>query len=222
MAEIQFKDAHTTKKNRFVIVSTKLVNDMSLSGDCVRMLIYLLAKPDDWTITVELLHKQLAPSGIGRKKVYKMINEAIEAGYMKRERTFRGNLSSETKYFISENPKFKKSFRRGTLGQVPNGHILPNTELLPNIESKNNTKSPKPTPPSSAIIFHKKIGDAGIMESEYNQLSEKTGKIQLDETIKSMLEWIAQDPGRRRFKQKGIIASIVKWHEKFIRNLVEV
>ena len=158
------------KKNRFVIVSTKLVNDMSLSGDCVRMLIYLLAKPDDWTITVELLHKQLAPSGIGRKKVYKMINEAIEAGYMKRERTFRGNLSSETKYFISENPKFKKSFRRGTLGQVPNGHILPNTELLPNIESKNNTKSPKPTPPSSAIIFHKKIGDAGSSES--NRLME--------------------------------------------------
>ena len=74
---------HKRKDDPFVRVDKDLVNDERLGWDTRGLLIYLLGKPDDWTVRMSDLLKS-GPAKLTAMR--RMINEAIEYGYMERTR----------------------------------------------------------------------------------------------------------------------------------------
>lgn len=102
------------EENPYALISRALIRDASISPECRWLIMYFLSMKDGWKINMKQLVAHLKPH-MGRDKVYAVMNEAIESGYMKREsiKTSKGKnkLSTHTKYFVSEKPKFKKSFR---------------------------------------------------------------------------------------------------------------
>ena len=82
MSETIFR-THKRKDDPFVRVDKDLVNDERLGWDTRGLLIYLLGKPDDWTVRMSDLLKS-GPAKLTAMR--RMINEAIEYGYMERTR----------------------------------------------------------------------------------------------------------------------------------------
>jgi len=114
------------EENPYAIISRQLIRDASISPECRWLLIYLLSMKDGWKINVKQLVAHLKPH-MGRNRVYAAVNEAIEAGYMKREeiKTSKGknNLITQFKYYVSERPKFKKCFRHPGFRDTENKDI---------------------------------------------------------------------------------------------------
>lgn len=108
----------------YTMVSNALIRDITISPNCRWLIIYLLSNKEGWKISIQQIINHCKPH-MGRDAVYKIINEAIEAGYMKREYEKQGNLNQSVKYFISETPKFKKSFRH-TENQETEDHTTEN------------------------------------------------------------------------------------------------
>ncbi len=96
------------EENPYTIIHNDLIRNASLTPGCRWLLIYLLSNVKNWKISVQQLINHLKPHrGFERRSIYKLINEAIEAGYMKREQDNKGKFG-KVKYFLSEKPKFKK------------------------------------------------------------------------------------------------------------------
>ena len=95
------------KEHPFLMVSKELIRDESLSIECRWLIIYLLTNTDDWVISTKQVYNH-AHQFIGRDKVRELFNEAIKAGYMKREE-YREDGLQRYKYLISESPQFLQS-----------------------------------------------------------------------------------------------------------------
>jgi hypothetical protein len=112
------------KENPYVMVSRDLIRDNSLSPECRLMLIYLLSMDGKkWKINPKQLVLYFKPHW-GRNKVYEWIDQAIEAGYMKKEVTANikhPNLRGKIKYYVSESAKFKKCFRHPEIQDAEDG-----------------------------------------------------------------------------------------------------
>lgn len=98
------------KENPYAQINRDLIRDESLSPECRWMLIYLLSMKDGWVISPKQIVNHLKGK-MGRDRVYRMINEGIEAGYILKEISIIGNLRQTVTYFVSETPKFKKILR---------------------------------------------------------------------------------------------------------------
>lgn len=92
----------TPRNGQFLVVSHTPLKDIRLNWDSRGLLVFLLSKPDDWTVNVEYLIKQ-APSG--RDKIYRMLKELIKFGYIERQqkRNPSGNIEGYI-YFVYELP----------------------------------------------------------------------------------------------------------------------
>lgn len=88
-------------KGRFVRVSNQAVNDSSLSLEARGLLLYLLARPADWQVSVMQLRREF---GMGRDRAYRIVNELLDAGYMKRARRRDGTMD----YWVADEPVFPK------------------------------------------------------------------------------------------------------------------
>ena len=145
------------------MVSQELINDHSISPNCRLVLIALLSNKDDWNIHVAQLIKQYN-GWFGRVKMYDLINEAIKAGYIKRD-IYRVNNLNRCRYFLSETPKFKKCLRLSTFQDVEdrnaeNHHdkqVLSKTKIISNKDYKesnsqnvHNSESSPPIRPKAA------------------------------------------------------------------------
>ncbi len=130
------------EENPYAQISNALIRDNSISPNCRWMLIYFLSMKDKWKINMKQLVNYLKPH-IGRDLVYDLINEAIEAGYMKREILTNGNLKSRSIYFMSESPKFKKCFRHPEM-QYPENQDAKERTCVKKEHKKNKQKNPEP------------------------------------------------------------------------------
>ena len=96
----------------YSIISNDLIRNTTLSMECTAVLIYLLSHKQGWRITTKSLMLHLK-GRMGRDKIRKVMNEAIAAGYMKRDKMtlHRGEKGRVTRtvcrYTVSERPKFK-------------------------------------------------------------------------------------------------------------------
>ena len=108
------------EENPYTLVHNGLIRDSSISPECRWLIIYLLSNKSGWKISIKQIINHVK-GFIGRKSVYKILNEAIESGYMKKEITKKGNLNQHIKYYVSEKPKFKKILRRSVCGDAENG-----------------------------------------------------------------------------------------------------
>jgi len=70
-------------RTTFTIIPNVTINDDRLSWEAIGLLTFLLSKPDNWIISPAHLMKQ---RGAGRHRIYKVLNELEEAGYIRSEK----------------------------------------------------------------------------------------------------------------------------------------
>ena len=101
--------------HNFTMVSNNLIRDTSVSPECRWLIIFLLSNKEGWKINISQVVDSVK-AHMGRDRVYAIVNEAIAAGYLKRETVDRpignGRVLPQVKYTVSESPKFKESLRR--------------------------------------------------------------------------------------------------------------
>lgn len=90
--------------NPYAQINRDLIRNKDLSPQCRWFLIYCLSFDNSWKISIPYFMKE---QGISKNRMYPLIDEAVEAGYIKRE-TFLVKGLKRYKYFVSEFPKFKK------------------------------------------------------------------------------------------------------------------
>lgn len=94
------------RENPYSMISNALIRDNRISPECRWLLISLLSNRDGWKISAKQLW--LANKDwLGRDKIMKLINEGIQAGYIKRKNNYKNNLVCGVSYFLSEHAKFK-------------------------------------------------------------------------------------------------------------------
>ncbi len=101
-------------ENPYVMISSAVIRNSSLSPECRWLICYLLSNAKGWRINRRQVANHLQ-GFCGRDKIDNIFNEAIDAGYMKKVdiliKREKGGALRRCKYFISETPKFKKCFR---------------------------------------------------------------------------------------------------------------
>lgn len=125
-------------ENPYAQISRALIRDQSISPNCRWLIIYLLSNKDGWKISTAQVAKHVKEF-LGRDNVWKIFDEAIEAGYILREENKNGNLKNGYRYYVSESPKFKKCFRR-TESQCTEAQGTENTEHKEEYPSKEKQK----------------------------------------------------------------------------------
>lgn len=98
------------EENPYTQIHNDLIRDKSISPNCRMIIIFLLSNKNNWIIRIPKLYEEFK-NYLGKDVVYRLINEAIEAGYMMRKEFTVNNLK-RYQYFLSEKPKFKKCFLR--------------------------------------------------------------------------------------------------------------
>ena len=91
-----------SKENPYLQVSKKTIRDVDLDLQSKGLLIFLLAKPDNWRIRPDALAKEL---GIGKTTVCYILNRLIKAGYVHRtlvKRNDKGRFQIGALYIVFE------------------------------------------------------------------------------------------------------------------------
>lgn len=115
--EATFSRCPHDKQNPYVMISRALIRDKSLSPECRMLIIYLLTHTEGFTINTQEIMNHFKGHW-GRNRIYELVTEAIEAGYLKREEIFEKNLKQGCRYFVSEFPKFKECLRNTENGET--------------------------------------------------------------------------------------------------------
>lgn len=98
----------------FTTVLNSVVEDKDLNAEALGVLVYLVGKPDGWRVMPTQLKNRF---GCGRDRIYRIISDLIEAGYMQREQgrsddgSFEGGnyLVSDEKMRLTENKEAEVS-----------------------------------------------------------------------------------------------------------------
>lgn len=196
-----FEEANDEPEDPYTRVLNSLIRDESISPECRWLIIYLLSNKPGWVINLKQLIAHLKPT-TGRDKVYKIVNEAIEAGYILKVVTKKGNLISHTRYFVSRIPKFKKCFRHPDFQDTENQdtEALEKTTPAKIIYKKNIYKKKRereketaqaPPPPISKdvkISFGQYIR---LFQKDYEALCNEYTKALIDKYIEKMNLYLA-------------------------------
>ena len=101
----------TNPSQNFTIVSNGIF-ESNLSFEAVGLLTYLLSKPPHWSVSVAQLVNRGKKGGhrIGKEKIYKLLNELIDAGYVVRLQTAgAGGKFNSVDYFVHDSPQESES-----------------------------------------------------------------------------------------------------------------
>jgi hypothetical protein len=139
----------------FTVIPNDVLNDKALSYDAVGLLCYLLSKPNNWSLQIEQLRHR---GGVGRDKVYKLIGQLCEAGYIVK----RPVRDPETAAFVAhEYVVYDRPFPE-------------NPEVdISGCEDEPLPEKPYPEKPYPANQDHSKYGK--IANTELDPLSDETG-----------------------------------------------
>ncbi|MQB72828.1 primosomal replication protein N [Lactobacillus reuteri] len=133
------------RKDRFLVVDNKIIEDKRLSFKARGLLIYMLSKPDDWKFWTSELVKRSAKDGIS--SIRTALKELETAGYLirKRERSSKGTFTSQD-WILTDKPTFQPQVEKPHVDkpQVEKPHVdnhtLPNTDFKPNTDIPNTNK----------------------------------------------------------------------------------
>ncbi len=104
-SEITIERCPHDSENPYTMVLNELIRTTIISPACIALIIYLLSNKQGWKIKVKQIIDHYKPQ-MGRDKVYKLIHEAIDAGYIKQE-IYLDKGKRRYKYYVTEKPKFK-------------------------------------------------------------------------------------------------------------------
>jgi hypothetical protein len=111
-----FRSKHD-KENPYVMISKEVIRDIDISPLARFLLIFVLSYPNTWKTHPKNLAKE---TGIGRDKVYSLIDELIIFGHCVKVEYQTGNLNSEIHYEFYENPAHNDYSRRPEFQDVEN------------------------------------------------------------------------------------------------------
>lgn len=131
------------KQNPYLQVNRDFIRNADISLECRWFIIYLLSFKDNWRISIPWIMKD---QNIGRRKMYAMLNEAIKEGYILRE-NYKVNNLKRTRYYVSEEGEFKKSFRYVHFEHAENVHAENSLEAPRDPPLPNGSSSLSPIPP---------------------------------------------------------------------------
>ncbi len=96
------------KDGEFFLLSRKTCQDKTLSYEALGMLAYLMSHTDDWRPIVSDLQRE---KSCGRDRVYRIMNELIEKGFMTRTitRNEKGHIA-QIDYVVYEEPLTEKPY----------------------------------------------------------------------------------------------------------------
>ncbi|MBX3490880.1 hypothetical protein [Parvibaculum sp.] len=147
--------------SRFSIIPNDTSDDMSLSYEALGLLVYLIAKPQDWRVRIPDLTKR---KGTGRDRCYKLLAELEQAGYIVRERIRRKGKMGEIEYVVYDTPRSGVS----STSEQPD-------EALPHPEIQEVEKTPRPEKPDT------EKPDTANQDTYKGQTPTKDGKSQRTE-----------------------------------------
>jgi len=88
-------------------IPNELARSREISPECGHLIINLLTNKPGWRINVSQIVNRYHGFW-GRDKVYRLMKEAINAGFIKKTETRSGNRFGQLKYIVARTPKFKK------------------------------------------------------------------------------------------------------------------
>ena len=183
-----------------------------LSFACRGFLAYLFSHKPGFKINLKMIQNNVFDIPYKREKgrdyIRRLAKEAEQNGYLSKSYYSLNGLRRFI-YKVHKKPLIKKMFARD--GITVRGNPVPLLRI-PNSTDRNNTK--KPTPPSSAIIFHMKIGETGLTLEEYSQLGKELGKDLLDLGLQGMNDWLDKERKANpkvRFTRKDIVKKVREW-----------
>jgi hypothetical protein len=98
------KRRHT---GQFAVIPNLTANDEQLTAEALGLLVYLLAKPSDWQVSVENLRKRF---GMGRNRAYSILSQLENAGYVQKRqgRNVGSNRFKNVEYVVFDSPEAAK------------------------------------------------------------------------------------------------------------------
>ncbi len=93
--------------DQFAAIPNNLIRDSSMSTDCRWLICYLLSHSGRWHISIPYI---MESQNIGRRVMYRILDEAIEHGYIKRDSWIQDGFK-RYRYLVSRSAKFKKSLQ---------------------------------------------------------------------------------------------------------------
>ena len=88
-------------QENFAVLPNEMINDENLTSDALAVLVYLLSKPNDWQVRPTNLRNRF---GWGKDKVYRILGNLEQLGYMRRESARNDGQFAETRYFVMDSP----------------------------------------------------------------------------------------------------------------------
>ena len=88
-------------QENFAVLPNAMINDEMLSSDSLAVLVYLLSKPNDWQVRPTNLRNRFS---FGKDKVYRILANLEQLGYLRRESARDGGQFAETRYFVYDSP----------------------------------------------------------------------------------------------------------------------
>ena len=192
----------------------KLINDEKLSGDGLAVLVYLLSKPADWKVNAQNIANRF---GYGINKVYQIIKQLIQYGYVKKDVIRDQGKYTQIVYHVYDQPFH-------CLPQM----VLPEMDISEtykvkkglNKESTNDEHEEINNSFTTAISFFKPLGLSdegarqlfGILRQHCNQFFEGQTLEQKDEFIFRALKDVnlSTISGRPQAYLKSVITNSYK------------
>lgn len=115
------------RNNPYFLMCRQAAQNTKLTYEAVGLLAYLLSKPDNWTIRVKDLQNECTQRKVGKNKVYALIKELREAGYVTGHTKTQVNGSWIWEpYYIHDTPYSQN--RETDEASPQNREIIVNTE----------------------------------------------------------------------------------------------
>src|SRR4051794_23321245 len=88
----------------YCVIPNKIMDDKELSAEGLGVLCYLLSRPPNWSVYAEQLKDRF---GCGRERMYRILNEIIDLGYIRRERLrcATSKKFTEYEYIVYDDPQ---------------------------------------------------------------------------------------------------------------------
>lgn len=216
------------KKNNYTSISNELLLNSNLSFAAKGMAVSLLARPDDWEISVPALMKE---GELGRDKINKLINELVQHGYMYRKQ-FQGEKGRFTKiiFYISDEKEYlQELIAQSPCTENPNA-VSPCTDL-PYTENTNTVAPLTENPYTEESVENKKKftaygftvnGKSATTNNSSSYIKTTTANINNNKYIIELLEKHKISKGtiknilnlNRNISEEEIAAALSKMQEK--------
>ena len=203
--ESTFQRCPHDRENPYAQINRDLIRNPDLSPEAKWLVIYLLSHQEGFNISMPSI---IRSQKISKNRMYNMIDECMEAGYLKRVEYLQQG-KKRFKYFISETPKFKNILlcpqNQDTEIQYPENEDRKKEQSSSYEEEKKEQykETPASPPPSAAAegmseFFLSKIRERnpGFKEPNLKKwTSEMDCLLRIDkrdpEEVKELITWAA-------------------------------